>query len=247
MSVQFAPIYTLPSTAYATVYVWRRSSYNPKEFGHVALEIKTGGLPDAIIFYVSFWPGRTDCKCHKRKETSHFHDIDDDRIVMLGPAHQEYKLFNLNIQKIIDAFLKFYNSGDFKWGILGSGSLRYTYERNCAGLTLYLLEKGGIGAIVSDKRTREQSRMLVATIVSLSIFTGVSLWALSKYLPLMDGWKYLHNLWQNYIISTECGENSIPHIENIRKISDRLKDDVNDKNPAIQESITSISRKINTM
>lgn len=222
----------IPPNPYVRVFVWRKSegffsSASKKDFGHVAVETRTGGQNDQSVRYISFWPGKketdnrvTICSCNR--DVSHFHNYAEDCNEEERPADRTYILLKLDIEKIHRAFHKFYNEGHFHWKVTGSSFLRYTYERNCAGLTLYLLKKGGIGDMVPRELTEEHARVMFATALSAGAVAGVSFWLLSCLSSFIFSWRTLSAFWQDYLTIVSCYKKAAVHFENLRALSDQF-------------------------
>lgn len=103
-----------------------------KSLGHVALEIQGGD-------YISFWP---PCKNeHCKVKTDHLHRKDIDQAMCKN--FRTYQLFLQHLPQLLAAWDEF-RKENHKWAMLGSGPFRLYKERNCADLTLYLLEQGGL-------------------------------------------------------------------------------------------------------
>lgn len=133
----------IPSTTpYVKVLIWESHSEEEKmpsqNYGHVALETCTGSTDPT---YMSFWACGHPETCGA---LPHFHHTkeEDDR-EEAGKAARSYFLSCLDIAKINAAFEAFKAKPD-AWGALGWGLFGRAYARDCRGLTVFLLEKGGI-------------------------------------------------------------------------------------------------------
>ncbi len=134
-----------------------------KESGHVALELDDGavdvhtGMITTEPTYISFWPpcaypDNPEHCCYNCPRESHWHNLIKDQNAYSSPTGLKmrvYQLFNLdagglNTPKIKRIYKKISKNKNSVWGAAGSGPLGLPYERNCASLTLYLLEKGGV-------------------------------------------------------------------------------------------------------
>ncbi len=138
-------------SSYAIVWYWKgegvsfpklgKPNYSP---GHVALQLHTGKENEKDA-YISFWSGRCGLVNpeHCQETDSHFHaELSIDQLIEKKRG-EDIKLVSLNVDAMRTAFEQFRRK-PFSWGALGSGIFRKSYERNCSGLTLFLLEKGGI-------------------------------------------------------------------------------------------------------
>lgn len=106
------------------VRVWLPDKYFSKAYGHASLQTPQN--------YISFWPGN--------RLVDFFEDIKNMRRLpdfRLG-------LYQLDIQKIDQAFEKFKQSG-CQWRLMGEGIFNHEKTRNCSGLTYFLLQQGGMG------------------------------------------------------------------------------------------------------
>ena len=102
--------------------------------GHVA--IRTSEI------YASFWPKGTCLLPEARHQMDHTHkQIEDQRAY--GTLPKPVVLRGLNVKALNDAYNAF-KEGPFRWSYFGSGPFRLTYERNCSGLALHLLEIAGV-------------------------------------------------------------------------------------------------------
>jgi hypothetical protein len=128
---------------YVKVLIWASPTelYNaPQGYGHVALETCTGG-PNPETTYISYWGSSHTGECARQ---AHFHHAkEDDDLAELGKTTQTYILSNLNVAKVNAAF-KAFQANPNAWGALGWGILGNAYARDCRGLTVFLLERGGI-------------------------------------------------------------------------------------------------------
>lgn len=153
-------------TSCVKVHVWEHPSLLKP--GHVALETHTGGRDD-VATHISFWPPSGKC-CAESK--SHFSTYEHDK----NYEEKESQTFTLllsseRILKINKAFKEF-TTDPYQWSPSGSSVFRRPYESNCAGLTLYLLEEGGLetGGLLNTKL----SKLAIATLLSMAVFGGMS-------------------------------------------------------------------------
>ena len=135
------------------IQVWKWK-YTKKSVGDVALQ--TFG-PDGI--YASFWPGICESTDYcGDKKIDHFHTRDqDDRFY--GDQDllvTNIDLYTLNVADINNTFKKAFKALGCQWALTGSSFLRKSNQRNCSGLALYLLEKGGIDKILPYYRFDEK-------------------------------------------------------------------------------------------
>lgn len=155
------------SSSWVKVHIWEHPSFQLKP-GHVALELHNGGETE-IRTYVSFWPHSNKC-CSEPE--SHFADYQHDvRYEEKDPETFTIFLSQEGIEKIENAFNKF-KADPYQWSPFGSSVFRRPYESNCAGLALYLLEKGGVST--DSFLNARISKFIMATFISIAIFGGVS-------------------------------------------------------------------------
>jgi hypothetical protein len=200
------------SSSYVRVWYWpgrgiSSSGYSP---GHVALEMHKGGENNEN-YYASFWPGKCRSPENCQETESHFHEkLDTDQFLEDGKRGEDFKLVSLRIDTMIQAFLDFKRRKHYIWSETGSGIFRKSYARNCAGLTLYLLEAGGIKQLLQDQKPSNQTtgsvgRRLLGygtgiylTYLSYNSFQHLSTLAEAPALqPLLD----FHYLMSNFALS----------------------------------------------
>lgn len=133
-------------------------------FGHVALRLIQNGQE---LCYISFWPKETcddkacrppaspeDEKEHALppqtsvKAPCHWHTQAADEAIYTRRKGLRVKVYELNDDQGIDVLKIHQTFMELKpkltWGSFGSGPFKCPYELNCAGLSLYLLENGGL-------------------------------------------------------------------------------------------------------
>lgn len=138
------------------------NKYSP---GHVALHIHH---PNGTKNYISFWPPSCPWQDCPQGQNSHRHTEDEDLLAEKMPPEKVTLLLDANkIKKTFEGFDD--KARLYTWTLWGSSILRQSYERNCAGLVLHLLKKGGLEEIVSVKDSSSRSRRVAATCVGLSI------------------------------------------------------------------------------
>jgi hypothetical protein len=203
------------SSPFVRVYIWEHSSFRKSvnignivvqgpSPGHVSLEVHTGGIEDRIT-YISFWPSTNRDCCPET--LSHFHtcyqvDADYEKKVdpqynNKDPAHVDLTIGQEGIKKIQAAFEQF-KKAPYEWTLTGSGVLGRPYESNCAGLSLYLLEQGGLGGLGS---TRSFLRSAIATAVSSYLFFSASLFCYRQVTPLLVSFSHCLRFGRIY---TDC-------------------------------------------
>lgn len=128
--------------SYVRVLIWESSleeKVPSQRYGHVALETCTRSADPT---YMSFWACGHPKTCGAVHP--HFHNTkeQDDR-EETGKVARSYCLFSLDVSKINAAFEAFKANPD-AWGALGWGIFGRAYARDCRGLTVFLLETGGI-------------------------------------------------------------------------------------------------------
>ena len=168
-----ANIAILPSSSVEILYWEGSPSFQKTEngtyvigpsFGHVAIQ--------AGEQYISFWPGR--CGQEKSKYcaqiTAHFHEYDTDSLVEGKPPDNRIRLDTLEVDKIIACYNKFKEGNKYDWKIFGSSSFSKPHERNCAGLSLYLLEAGDIRKLVPGTITKNPKTIFITLSISTIIF-----------------------------------------------------------------------------
>lgn len=161
-----------------TVYVWKQCATGFTEdgialkkgisFGHVALQTYSGADRSKIDplhanvlngrggYYMSFWPGT--CKEENRnfpslcqREDSHFHTEREDPIKDNNKnklrKFEVFNLYTLDIRKINSTFEEL--TKDPCWASFGSGAFAKYGELNCTGMSLALLNTGGIFKLTS--------------------------------------------------------------------------------------------------
>jgi hypothetical protein len=162
------------------------SKYSP---GHVALETHDA---EGNIKYISLWPDNCPWRECPRGTRSHFHSYKEDQQAEQsqkgGIVLPSVSTLYLDIEKINAAAKKF-EQAPYKWTVLGSSIFRQAYERNCSGLALFLLERGGLRTIIPHTRTLSGSRnlltltMIIANFSLLIFFTArpiKKMWDLKK-------------------------------------------------------------------
>lgn len=133
--------------------------------GHVALEIRQGAV---IVVYASFWPGNS-CPITICKESdAHFHNLDTDQLIE-AKTERIHTIVGLDVEAMIRAFDRFKRKPK-SWGALGSGVLRRPYQRNCAGLTLHLLEKGGLREILNNQAFMSSRFKVLLGVATSTVF-----------------------------------------------------------------------------
>ncbi|MCH9626352.1 MAG: hypothetical protein S4CHLAM123_15490 [Chlamydiales bacterium] len=167
-----------------TVHVWGESSFQKGTEGkrvcfspgHVALQVMT---EDKSV-YISFWPPTQHCCAasaahfHSDYETDQSYERKDSRSYCLAVSQE-------GAEKIMEVFLDF-KSKPYEWSVLGSSILRRPYASNCAGLSLYLLEKGGL---YNDSFfSMQPSKLASALFVSATFFGAINFYSYSKVFQL---------------------------------------------------------------
>lgn len=140
--------------------------------GHVAVEMR---LTANNVIYASFWPkGNCPVNICQNGGEAHTHNLDTDNLIETKTG-KVYTLLGLDIEAMVKAFERFQKNPK-SWTVFGSGILRRPYQRNCAGLSLYLLEKGGIRSLVQSQNLfSSRLKILVGTLSSTILLTCVSL------------------------------------------------------------------------
>ena len=153
------------------IKVWPRqaSSSSPKTWlstGHVALKIYVS-IPEKQNYYISFWPGvchesydptgkKSYSQCVCNQSIDHFHTEDEDNL-MYKTAPPDGCTVHLDTFDSIErnkAFDKFKKS-EYRWELLGSSIFKDNNTYNCCGLTLYLLQAGGLRNIIPNYTSRQ--------------------------------------------------------------------------------------------
>lgn len=143
-----------------TVTVWypkERLCSNP--WGHAALRTYSGSrklsLPKACYYkgygasgyYASYYPATKETPLELRNID--FDDTNYEDIIYQKIEHH-LDVGHENIKKINRTFEKFVLD-PHSWNRWGSMRFRLSYERNCSGLVLYLLESGGIRSSMQER------------------------------------------------------------------------------------------------
>lgn len=120
-------------------------------FGHVAIKIIPDEAFPEINEYISFWPG--DCYANNqsriddahicRANQSHFHTKDQDDYLYQDKLPDTLILTTLDTEAIIAEF-RSYQQSPYEWRASGSSFLASEHEKNCVGLSVALLNKGGL-------------------------------------------------------------------------------------------------------
>lgn len=220
------------STPFVRVYIWQHSVFQKRASGnfavqsylpgHASLETHSGGAKDEIC-YMSFWLPTREC-CPETQ--SHFHScyqIDDKYYKNKGIKDPECIKLPLDlegIKKIQSAFEKF-KQEPYGWTLSGSGVFRRSYESNCAGLSLYLLEKGGLGGF---EGTQSFLRSVTAATISSYLFFSVSFFCFRRVVPLVNSFNDYSNFIRLYLlcmresISAESAlSKALPHALSLRE------------------------------
>jgi len=194
---------------FVRVHIWEHPSiikeglqkYAP---GHAALEIfhKESSRPNT---YISFWPPLHTCCANSN---DHFHDNYDVDYRAEGKKDSwriDLYVGEENIAKIEEAFEKF-KAQPYQWTIHGSSSFGLSYERNCAGLSLFLLEKGGLNAWGG---TTDLLRRVFAISLSSLILGGIAFYTFKRIQPLIKSLTELEDFYQGYLKSGILAKQSL--------------------------------------
>lgn len=175
-------------------------AYSP---GHVAIELHAGGNDDRVIAYASFWPGPCRRKNICTEFPPHFHEtLKVDELIERDKG-ESFDLHSLDVEKIQQAIKKYKGRRIFLWGILGSSVFRKSYERNCAGLTLRLLEIGGIRNLTQDQKTSSNLRKIFNNSFSVIALTGSSAWSFYQIWSLSSSLQNYHHFANSYQLASK--------------------------------------------
>jgi len=175
-------------------------AYSP---GHVAIELHSGGNEDCVISYASYWPGPCRLINVCTKSTSHFHEnLTTDELIETKKG-KSFDLHDLNVKKIQEAINKYKRLGIFSWGILGSSVFRKSYERNCAGLSLYLLEIGGIRNLIHNQSTGSRLKKWFSHSFSVIALSGTSAWSYYQIRNLSGSLQNYHHFAHSYQLASK--------------------------------------------
>lgn len=235
---------------FVNVFVWpglsslRMSSdgihsnrYSP---GHVALETHIAGVSK----YISFWPPDCPWPACRRMGRSHFHSKEED-----AQAEQNaegvilpkiYKLSLGSVEAINLAFEKFQRLDAYKWTALGSSFFRQAYERNCAGLALYLLEKGGIRELVSGSETTSYSRKMIAASISALFFVSINFLVAPPLWQLFRNFKALNRFKESYTRELDAHFLSLTPFDNIYKLARGIAKKLPSPDASVNEIIAKV-------
>ena len=139
-----------------TIYVWLETA---DKFGHVALQTKGARMPNSPEgIYASFYPIGHIALLNRKGQSAKCRSFDWDMSHYRRVGIEPYvlKIHGLDIEGIELSFLEFLEK-NYNFSLLGSSIFKNIDTQNCAGLTLYLLEKGGISEIVPSHREKLSS------------------------------------------------------------------------------------------
>lgn len=146
------------------IWIWKAESTRSRSptISHIAIE-----TPRDLM---SYWQSHVPSS-HCKMTGPHFHDSPEvDQELLSNHVLQKITLTGLDVEKIQEAFSRFRNNPE-RWGALGWGIFRRPYERNSTGLSLYLLDKGGIFTYTDYNRGNLFSSSLEIVAITALIFS----------------------------------------------------------------------------